>query len=47
MSCCEGMCCRESSRLGVRCALPDDDLTRLKHVGVILSAFKVFYVKVM
>jgi len=26
---------------------PDDDLTRSKHVGVILSIFKVFYVKVM
>jgi len=29
-----------------RC-LTDDDLTRSKHVGVILSVFKVFYVKVM
>jgi len=27
--------------------LPDDDLTRSKHVGVIVSFFKVFYVKVM
>ena len=27
--------------------LPDDDLIRSKHVGVILSVFKVFYVKVM
>jgi len=25
----------------------DDDLTRSKHVGVILSVFKVFYVEVM
>jgi len=25
----------------------DDDLTRSKHVGVILSVLKVFYVKLM
>jgi len=52
MSCCVGMCCRESSWLGVRrmlrneslITIPDDDLTRSKHVGVILSVLKVFYV---
>jgi len=27
--------------------LPDDDLTRSKHVGVILSVFKVFYMEVI
>ena len=27
--------------------IPDDDLTISKHVGVILSVFKVFYVKGM
>jgi len=54
MSCYVGMCCRDSSWLGVRRVrrtpsqlLPDDDLKRSKHVGVILSVFKVFYVTVM
>ena len=40
------MCCRESSWQGTT-ELPDDDLTRSKHAGVILSVFKVFYMEVM